>query len=82
MKLISHRGNITGPDAAQENNPDRILSVLRMGFDVEVDVWLIDDQFFLGHDCPQYKIDIPFLLQEGVWCHSKNISALEKHVTL
>jgi len=53
-----------------------------MGFDVEVDVWLIDDQFFLGHDCPQYKIDIPILLQEGVWCHSKNISALERMLEL
>ena len=31
------------------------------GYDVEVDVWSIDKQFYLGHDKPQYKIERSFL---------------------
>ena len=39
MKIISHRGNLTGPDPKQENKPSQILKVLEKGYEVEVDVW-------------------------------------------
>jgi hypothetical protein len=78
MKLISHRGNIDGPNLNYENNPLYIIDALTSGYDVEVDVWFVDDDFFLGHDKPTYKIEESFLEKDGLWCHSKNIESLEK----
>ena len=76
-KLIAHRGNISGPNVKKENHPDYILTTLASGYDVEIDVWLIDGTFLLGHDDPQYQVDSWFLLQDGIWCHAKNIEALD-----
>ena len=53
MKLISHRGNINGRIENYENNPDYIDDTIRLGYDVEVDVWMIEGVLFLGHDEPQ-----------------------------
>ena len=38
MILISHRGNINGPNPEMENNPEYIQKALDLGYDVEVDV--------------------------------------------
>jgi len=80
MKLISHRGNLNGPNPEQENHPDYIWAALRAGFDVEIDVWFIDGKIMLGHDKPQY--DFPFELLENhyskLWIHCKNMDALSK----
>jgi len=75
MILISHRGNLNGK-TDDENNPKYIEETLNQGFDVEVDVWYIDNQFWLGHDTPQYKVSNDFLEQYSLWCHAKNIQAL------
>jgi hypothetical protein len=78
MILISHRGNINGPDPELENNPDQILHALSRGYDVEVDVWLDDNKgLMLGHDAPRYFIDYTFLMDSRLWCHAKNHAALE-----
>lgn len=79
MRLISHRGNIDGKTDA-ENHPTYILSTIEKGYDVEIDVWSIDDKYYLGHDEPQYEIEPSFLEQAGLWCHAKNIAALH-HMT-
>ena len=76
MKLISHRGNITGPNHERENHPDYITAAWRKGYDVEIDVWLKDGKFFLGHDNPTYEVDWKFLTNPALWCHAKNIDAL------
>ena len=75
MILISHRGNLTGPKPEFENSPNYILEA-SVKYDVEIDVWLINNQFYLGHDNPQYKIEIDFLVNPKFWCHAKNLSAL------
>ena len=77
MKLISHRGNINGRDPERENSPDYILEALN-SYEVEIDVWLINDKWYLGHDKPQYEIDKDFIRwkKHGLWCHAKNIDAL------
>jgi len=77
MKIISHRGNINGPDKDIENHPDQILKVLEMGFDCEIDVWVVDERYFLGHDEPQYEVDYHFLCKKGLWIHCKNLEALD-----
>ena len=56
MRLIAHRGNITGPDPSRENHPDYIRQAIDLGYNVEIDVWRIGGKFILGHDEPQYEI--------------------------
>ncbi len=73
---IAHRGNINGPNPNKENHPDYIIDTLNIGFHCEIDIWSINNQLFLGHDSPQYKIDIKFLMSNKIWCHCKNEQAL------
>ena len=78
MILIAHRGNLTGPNPELENDPSYITQALDKGYHAEVDVWLIEDQFYLGHDVPQYKIKDTSLNQRRLWCHAKNLPALQQ----
>jgi len=77
MRFIAHRGNLTGPDS-NENRPDHIDKAISLGYDVEIDVWVDECRIYLGHDKPQYKIDVDFLekRRNSIWCHAKNIHAL------
>jgi len=73
MKHIAHRGNLNGPNSEKENHPDYILTALKLGYDVEIDVWYINNQWHLGHDKPQYEnIRYDFLLKSNLWLHAKN----------
>jgi hypothetical protein len=78
MILISHRGNLSGPNESRENSPEYIIEALSMGYNVEVDVWHKDECFWLGHDKPQYQTDYKFLMEEKLWCHAKNPEAIVK----
>ena len=73
--LISHRGNLNGPNKDKENHPIYIVNALRAGYDVEVDLWYKNNQLYLGHDDSQYKIDYNFLYEGNFWIHAKNIDA-------
>lgn len=75
MIYIAHRGNTQGPNPEKENHPDYILDAVQQGFDVEVDVWVINGKFLLGHDAPQYEVGREFLLNDSFWHHAKNIQA-------
>jgi hypothetical protein len=77
MHFISHRGNINQKQKELENQPLYINNALNKGFEVEIDVWLVDKKFFLGHDYPDYLVDFNFLLTKGLWLHTKNIDALD-----
>lgn len=75
MKWIAHRGNLTGPNPEMENNPSYIEVALQAGYDAEIDVWLLSDGFYLGHDAPNYKTTRFFLQNKRLWVHCKNIAA-------
>lgn len=77
--LIAHRGNTNGPDPSRENSPEYIDLAIHNGFDVEIDVWGVDGRLWLGHDGPQYQIDVQFLKDRSskLWCHAKNLEALK-----
>ena len=79
MKLISHRGNINGRIENYENHPDYIDDTIRLGYDVEIDVWVVNGLLFLGHDEPQYTIDLNWINErkKSLWIHCKNIEAVE-----
>ena len=78
MKIISHRGNLFGPQTAKygENHPSSILEAIRLGFNVEIDVWCIEGKLSLGHDKGEYVIDSRFLENDKLWIHAKNFYAL------
>lgn len=78
MILIAHRGNIRGPSQA-ENNPGYVQRAIESGYDAEIDVWLTDKGWFLGHDKPFYEITLDWLYEyeNKLWCHAKNLKALE-----
>lgn len=79
MILISHRGNINGRIEEAENRPDYIDDTIKLGYEVEIDVWVIEGTFYLGHDEPQYGILMDWLYQrkDKLWIHCKNIEAVE-----
>jgi hypothetical protein len=83
MIIIAHRGNRFGPNPSLENNPNYIKETIDAGFHVEVDVWYDrkTDNLWLGHDNPTYKISTDFLKHRNMWCHAKNIEALEYMTT-
>lgn len=76
MILISHRGNINGRIPEEENKPEYILSAIKQGYDCEIDVWLTEKGLYLGHDHPTFVVPPDFLRQKGLWCHAKNLGAL------
>ena len=78
MILVSHRGNISGPNPEKENHPDYIKDALSKGFDVEIDVWG-DKKLWLGHDTPQYECSVSFLINnyQKLWIHCKNLMAID-----
>jgi hypothetical protein len=80
MKIIAHRGNLNGPNPEFENNPDYIDESLNQNFEAEIDVWYLDNNFYLGHDLPLFKIDKKWILDRSdkLWCHAKNIEAIEQ----
>lgn len=77
MIIISHRGNIRGPLPDKENRPSYIDCAIGSGYHVEIDVRSINDELWLGHDEPQYKIDHNWLdkRREYLWLHCKNLEA-------
>ena len=78
MILISHRGNINGRFESYENEPNYIDLAISKGYDVEVDVWCIDNKLFLGHDKPQYGVDFRWFRDRlsKLWVHCKNVDAV------
>lgn len=76
MRYIAHRGLINGPDKDLENKPEQIKYVLSKGYDCEIDLWRKGQEWWLGHDKPQYKVDEEFVRQDGLWIHCKNLEAL------
>jgi hypothetical protein len=80
MFLISHRGNLTGPNSCEENSPEAIDRAIEIGYHVEVDLRYIDNKFMLGHDEGQYEVDLDWLTErrDFLWIHCKNLEALSK----
>ena len=78
LVLIAHRGNTEGRNIAKENSPLYIDDAISKGFDVEIDLRLVNEQLFLGHDLPQYKIEFNWLNQRKayLWIHCKNFEAI------
>jgi len=78
MLWISHRGNLDGPDTANENKIEYIDNVLNTTtFDVEIDIHGINGVLYLGHDEPQEELPARYFKNPRLWFHCKNSSALQ-----
>jgi hypothetical protein len=79
MRIISHRGNLNGPDLKTENTISQIYKCIDLGFDAEIDVRVIDSKIFLGHDNPDEQVELKDLyeISDRLWIHCKNLEALE-----
>jgi hypothetical protein len=86
MKIISHRGNLTGPNPLRENSPDYIEEAIAEGFDVEVDLRMNNKKFYLGHDDPHFQDDrihyyVPMTWlakwKDKLWIHCKDLESLD-----
>lgn len=76
MILISHRGNLEGRNENLENHPKYIEVAYSAGFYVEIDLWVVENKLFLGHDEPQFLIDSKFIDNKFYYVHCKNEDAL------
>jgi hypothetical protein len=79
MLKIAHRGNTNGPIKNLENHPVYLMNAIGLGYDVEVDLWLMGKNLWFGHDEPQYLVNKSVLLsiQKNAWFHCKNVQALK-----
>lgn len=73
MIKIAHRGNYKGRIEDRENSPDYIEEAIAAGYNVEVDAWLIEHQWMLGHDFPKYNVPLDFFERPEIWTHAKNL---------
>ena len=79
MILIAHRGNINGKIEKFENNPNYIDSAIEQGYDVEIDVWYHQHEFWLGHDEPSYEVSLKWLTdrKDSLWIHCKDLITID-----
>ncbi len=84
VRIISHRGNIMGPCPDKENRPSYIDCAIQLGYDVEVDIRYNNNEFWLGHDEPQYKIEMSWikLRKDKIWFHCKDQNSSVKFLEL
>lgn len=82
--IISHRGNLSGPNINLENTIESLSVCIQNNINIELDIWFIDNKFYLGHDKPEFEFS-PISFKYGIiniFFHCKNINAfyeLRKH---
>jgi hypothetical protein len=77
MLKIAHRGNTNGKSKL-ENNPDYIKNTIALGYDVEIDIWCLENKYYLGHNFPEYPVTELFIheILQNAWFHCKNLESL------
>ena len=77
MKIIAHRANLNGPNLNVENRISSISNCIDSGFEVEIDVRLVNGKLYLGHDNPDQIITKRELdqIKNKLWIHCKNLDA-------
>lgn len=77
--FICHRGNLSQKVLEDENKPDILDQRINEGYHIELDVWVKDDKYFLGHDRPETKIEWSWLMKHlsQKYIHCKDGATLE-----
>jgi hypothetical protein len=58
---VYHRGN-SARDLSVENNPKKLLELVRRGRHIELDIWTVGNKLFVGHDRPDVEVTYDWLL--------------------
>ena len=79
MILIAHRGNINGRNLNRENTVSYIEEAINKGYDVELDIRVIKNKVYTGHDNPIDNIDLNWLkkFKNRLWIHCKDTESLK-----
>ena len=79
LRIISHRGNLSGPDKLTENSSKQVDLVLSLGLECEIDVWYVNREILLGHDSPKEVVSLKWLDSRSskLWIHCKNLESLD-----
>jgi len=79
MILIAHRGNINGPNPKRENTILYIEEAINRGYDVELDLRILKDKIYIGHDKPIEEIKPNWLkkFKNKLWVHCKDTESLK-----
>lgn len=79
MKLIAHRGNINGKNPERENTESYIVNAINASYYVEIDLWVVNNNLYLGHDDPVNKISMDFLREHAshLFIHCRDLKTLE-----
>ncbi len=82
MLIISHRGNLNGPEGSGDCDRDRVLLALRLGFDVEIDVRCHQRECWVGHDEPLYRLsELVVPISARIWFHAKDLESFRQVVS-
>ena len=73
-RILAHRANFAGPGSG-ENRREAIRVCVRLGFDIELDVWAVGGSLWAGHDGPIWECDPCDLRSMPGFVHAKNINA-------
>jgi len=75
---VCHRGNLNGRIQEFENNFGILIQRSIQGQRVELDVWYHENNLWLGHDKPEYKVTLEWLLSDKRrLIHAKNGKTFE-----
>jgi hypothetical protein len=87
IEIISHRGNLEGPEPTFENKMETFQKAMDLGYSLELDIWHKDDGLYLGHDGPDTKTSFEELLKltigypyQNVYVHCKTLETLQECV--
>ena len=75
MIKIANKGNHSGENPERENTILYLEEAMALGYDVKIDVWLIDKVWMLGERFPDAEQTIPrdFMENPQVWVSAKNL---------
>lgn len=78
MKVIAHRAK-DGSNWEKQNEPKQIEIMIKHGFDCEIDLRVINNLLYLGHDLPEYEIFEDFLINnsEHLFIHCKDFASIK-----
>ncbi|MFM2010735.1 MAG: Synechococcus phage [Bacteroidota bacterium] len=80
MYIISNRGNLNGRISEFENQPQYVdEAIVNHGLFVKIDVWVVDNKFYLGNEEPTYLIDPHWLIyrEADLLIQARNVDAVK-----
>jgi len=72
MLYISYRGIIDGNNYQDANTPSQLGKALGAGFSCMIDVWKVDDKFYLGNDQPITEVTAKYLQGNRWYINARN----------